>query len=189
LSGMVHTAGIKGSDWYVAIGGFRCGPVADVEDLLARSSDESGETPFQLFDADMVAGWKHLYFAAVNAVRAFEGGSSVSRSLAIETLLYASCQDQISQAFDIIGLSAGTERVALFVLAESPEKALRVFMRISGFLGAADDSVLAFDEGKFQGIKKAFGISDPEIEAVGGPREEALARLLVERGALLPLRR
>jgi len=189
MSWMVHSAGIKGYSWCAAVGGFRGGSWEDVEELLSMARDEAQGTIFQLFDADRVAGWRHLYFAAVNAVGASEKGTPISRSLAIEALLYASCQDQISRAFEVMGLSPKTKRIALLVLAQDPEEALRAFKMISRVLGEEDDSALMIDVGKFGEIMETFGISDMELEAVGGPREEALTRLVVERGALLPLRR
>lgn len=189
MSWMVHSAEIKNSGWYAAIGGFRGGNWEDVEGLLSMTRDEAWGTTFQLFDAERVAGWRHLYFAAVNAVLASEKRRSISRSLAMEALLYASCQDQISRAFEIMGLSPKTKRIALLVLAQDLKVALRAFERISCVLGEEDDSALMIEVGKFREIKETFGVSDLELEAVGGPREEALTRLVVERGALLPLRR
>jgi tRNA threonylcarbamoyladenosine modification (KEOPS) complex Cgi121 subunit len=186
---MVHTEEIEGSEWFVSIGGFREISVADVDDLLSSVRGATKPALFQLFDADRVAGWRHLYYAAVNAVKAFDGGTAVSRSLEMEVLLYASCQDQISQAFEVIGISPTTERVGLVVLARDADEAGEAFARISGVLGRADESVLEMDEAKFEGVKSVFGVSDIELEAVGGPRKEALTWLVVERGALLPLRR
>ncbi|UCH56973.1 MAG: hypothetical protein JSV18_06445 [Candidatus Bathyarchaeota archaeon] len=186
---MVRTSIIKGSNRAVAIGGFRGVPVRDVEGLLARLDEAVSPSVFQIFDARMVAGWGHLFFATVNAVRAFETGTAISRSLGIEALLYASCRDQISQALDLMGVTPATERVALLVLADDPGLAKEAFERASRILGEEDDSVLKFKGDKFEEIRGIFGVSDAELEAVGGPREEALTRLLVERGALLPLRR
>ncbi len=186
---MVHTAGIKGTGWYVAVGGFRDIPAADVDELIARVKRAAPGSVFQLFDADRVAGWRHLFFAAVNAVRAFESGSSISRKLSVEALLYASCQDQITQALDIVGLSSNTKRAALLVFAGSPEEAEHIFERISRVLGTSDESVLTVDEDKFDEIRKVLGVSNQELEAVGGPRFEALTKLVVERGALLSIRR
>ncbi|MCW3979733.1 MAG: KEOPS complex subunit Cgi121 [Candidatus Bathyarchaeota archaeon] len=186
---MVHEAGIKGSGWHVAIGGFRGVSVADVDELLRRVEEAASPALFQLFDADRVVGWRHLFFAAVNAVKAFEGGAAISRSLEMEALLYASCQDQISQALEVVGISSESNKVGLLVLGRSPEEAEAAFERISGVLGGADDSVLEINEAKFEGIRSAFGVSDVELEAVEGPVEEALTWLVVERGALLPLRR
>lgn len=186
---MVHTAEIKGSDWCASIGGFRNIDAADVDDLLFQVGEAVSPSPFQLFDADMVSGWMHLYFAAVNAVKAFEGGTTISRSLAMETILHASCQDQIIRALELMGITPGTKRAALLVFAKSREETERAFSRASPLLGVTDDSVLEIDGNKLEEIKRIFGISDLELDAVGGPREEALTWLVVERGALLPTRR
>lgn len=186
---MVYTSCIKGAGQAVCVGGFRGVAVDDVEGLLRRVGEAVSPHVFQLFDADCVAGREHLYFAAVNAVKAFQTGAAVSRSLAVEVLLYASCQDQISQAFSILGLSSSTVRVALMVMAEDAEAAEGAFEEASGLIGTPDDSVLAVDDPKLEGLMRVYSISDLELEAVGGPRGEALALTLVERGALLPARR
>lgn len=186
---MVHTAEIKGSEWVVCIGGFIGVKVDDVDSLLDRVGAEVSPYVFQLFDADHVAGWEHLYFASVNAVKAFETGSAVSKSLAIEVLLYASCQDQIVEAFTILGISSTTERVALLVMAEGVSEVEYAFKRASRLLGSEDDSVLHVNDEKFEKLKQVYSVLDLELEAVSGTREEALTRLLIERGALLPVHR
>ncbi len=186
---MVRTEGIKGSDWAVSIGGFRDTSIGDIDGFLERMGEAVAPALFQVFDADRVAGWEHLFFAAVNAVKAYEAGTAISRSLAIEVLLYVSCQDQISRALDLVGVTPSTERVALLVLADGKEAAEKAFGRASVALGIEDDSVLGLDAEKCVRIKETFGVSDSELEAVGGSELDALMRLLVERGALLPLRR
>ena len=186
---MVYTARVKGSGWVLCIGGFRAGAVSDVDRLLDSLEGAVSPQLFQVFDADRVAGWEHLYFAAVNAVKAFEAGSAVSKSLAIEVLLYASCQDQIKRAFKILGLSPSTEQVALLVMADGAEEAERAFERASGLIGTEDDTVLLVDDEKFEKQRRVYSVSDLELEAVGGPRNAALTSLLIERGALLPVHR
>jgi tRNA threonylcarbamoyladenosine modification (KEOPS) complex Cgi121 subunit len=186
---MFRTSVIKGSSFFASIGGFRGVRINDLEAFLSRLGRAAEPAVFQVFDAGMVAGWEHLFFAAVNAVRSFESGSPISRSLSIETLLHASCQDQISRAFEVIGVSEDSERVALLVLAEGPEATELAYERVAGLLGDEDDSVLEVSGEKYASIMEAFGISHAELEAVGGLREEALGRAIVERGALLGLRR
>jgi tRNA threonylcarbamoyladenosine modification (KEOPS) complex Cgi121 subunit len=186
---MVRTAGVKGSDWAVSIGGFRDASIGDIDGFLERMGEAVAPALFQVFDADRVAGWEHLFFAAVNAVKAHETGAAISRSLAIEVLLYVSCQDQISRALDLVGMTPSTERVALLVLADGMEVAERAFGRASVALGGEDDSVLGLDAEKCVLIKETFGVSDSELGTVGGSELYALTRLLVEKGALLPLRR
>jgi len=186
---MVRTSTIKGSDKAVSIGGFRGVTVNDVDELLSSLSRATSPAVFQIFDATRIAGWRYLYMAAVNAVGAFESGSPISRGLGIEVLLYASCQDQISRALDVVGVGPDTEKLALVVLMDSPGEAEAAFEKAADILGEADDSVLGLDEAKFREVAEVFGVSENALEAVGGEREKALTSLLVEKGALLPLRR
>ncbi|HUS77584.1 MAG TPA: KEOPS complex subunit Cgi121 [Patescibacteria group bacterium] len=186
---MVHTAKIKGSDWHVSVGGLRDVQIDDVDELLGRARRASPDSIFQVFDADKVAGWRHLFFAAVNAVKSHDSGSAISRNLVVEVMLYASCKDQISRAFEVMGVSQGRSNVALLVLSESPKEAEIAYKRISEVLGADDDSVLEVSAEKRGLIKSTFGISNLELEAVGGPTEDALTRLIIEIGALLKVRR
>ncbi len=188
-TGMVQTAEVQGADWVVSIGGFRDVSVGDVDSFISRVREAIPDVRFQAFDADRVAGWRHLFFAAVNAVGAFESGRGISRSLEVEALLYASCRDQISQAFEVVGVSDRTVNVALLVFAESRLEAEGAFTGISSVIGVPDDSVLDVSGEKWDELKSVFGVSDKELGAVRGPAEEALMKLIVERGALLPLRR
>jgi len=186
---LVHAAKIKGTSWVVLVGGF-CGvEVTSVDDLLQRVGEAVSPCVLQVFDADRVAGWEHLRFAAVNAVKAFEAGASFSKSLAVEVLLYASCQDQISRAFDILGISTATRRVALLVMGQDPDEAARALGRASRILGTVDDSVFSVNDKKFELLRQTYSVSDAELKALGGRREEALTRLIVERGALLAVHR
>jgi len=186
---MVRTSTIKGSDKAVSIGGFRGVTVNDVDELLSSLSRATSPAVFQIFDATRIAGWRHLYMAAVNAVGAFESGTTISRGLGIEVLLYASCQDQISRALDVVGVSPDTDKLALIILRDGPSEAEAVFEKAADILGEAADSVLGLDEAKFREIAEVFGVSENALEAVGGERDKALTSLLVEKGALLPLRR
>jgi KEOPS complex subunit Cgi121 len=185
----MHEASVKGSDWHVVVGGFRDVSIDDVEGLLSEVGEAVGASPFQLFDAERIAGWEHIYFAVVNAVRAHEGGAAISRGIAMEVLLYAACVDQISQALDVVGVTPSTERVGLLVMSMNYGEATEAFNRASDLLGMADDSVLAVDGGKLEAIAVVYGVSDVELATVCKPREEALTWVIVERGALLPLRR
>jgi tRNA threonylcarbamoyladenosine modification (KEOPS) complex Cgi121 subunit len=186
---MVRTSKIKGSGRAVSIGGFRAVTVNDVDTLLRDLGEAVSPAVFQIFDANRIAGWRHLYMAAVNAVGAYQAGSSISRGLGIEVLLYASCQDQISRALEVVGVGLGTEKLALVVLGDGLGEAEAAFEKAADILGEVDDSVLGLDDAKSREITQLFGVSENELEAVGRERYEALTNLLVEKGALLPLRR
>jgi tRNA threonylcarbamoyladenosine modification (KEOPS) complex Cgi121 subunit len=186
---MVKTLTIKGSVKAVSIGGFISVTFNDVDDLLGNLAEAVSPAVFQIFNATRIAGCRHLYMAAVNAVGAFEAGSAISRALGIEVLLYASCQDQISRALEVVGVGPSTKNLALVVLGDGPGEAEAAFEKAVDILGEVDDSVLGLDETKFREIAKVFGVSENELEAVGGEPDENLTSLLVEKGALLPLRR
>ncbi len=180
-------SGIKGSDWFVAVGGFRVAGVGDPRALVRAVGEAASPQVAQIVDAGRVAGRDHLYMAAVNAARSTETGMAVSKSITVEALLYASAQDQITKALATMGVSVGSTRVALIVFAHGRGEAEEAYSRAAKLLGVEDDGVLEIDVEKAKVLREAYGVGDEELEAAGGPG--ALGRLVVERGALLSLRR
>jgi len=179
----MYIAAVKNTDWIVAIGGVRDVEFSDVDEILSKVRSISGGTPFQLFNADLISGWKHLYYAAVNAVNAFTSGAGISRSLSLETLLYASCQNQISSAFKLLWLKPGDRNVAVMVFGKQKNELHEVLEAICKLLGVEEDKVLELNDVKILCLKKTYGISDIELATV--KRNDALTWLIVERGALL----
>ncbi|MFB0543653.1 MAG: KEOPS complex subunit Cgi121 [Candidatus Bathyarchaeia archaeon] len=175
----------------LGIAGFREAQITGVPTFLEAVREKIGHHVFQLLNADHVAGWEHLYFAALNALKAFQDGGNIAERLDIEILLYSSCQDQIVKAFTLIGVTPQTSRVALLTLAESEEAATAAIRRATPLLGVPDDSVLEVNGEKIQRLREVFSISDEELEAVAEPGEErsALKSLLIERCALLAIHR
>ena len=185
----MKSASIKGSALFVAIGGFRVVPIENFANLFARVSAAVNSEQFQLFDAEKIAGWNHLYMAAVNAVKRIDNGTAISNNLPVETLLTASCQDQITKSFEVLGVNNSTRSLALIVFADSLLDAEKAFMRVEEKLGHVDDAVLQMSSSKYEILKKLFGIKELEIKALEKEASEALTNILVERGALLSLNR
>ena len=186
---MVRTRMVTDTALHVAVTGTRSVEVGDVDATLSEVRQLAGDAAFQLFDADMVAGWRHLFHAAVNAIYAIQNGSAVSKSVDMETILYASCQDQISRAFTLMGLSPQVKNVGVLVISEDPSEAERLAAEIAQHLGSPDDEVLDVTPEKFERLKDVFEVGDEALATVGGDPYEALTSLVVEKGALLPLRR
>ena len=180
-------SGIKGSDWFVTIGGFKVTGVADPRALVKAVGEAASPQFAQIVDAGRVAGRDHLYMAAVNAARSTETGLAVSKSITVEALLYASAQDQITKALAQMGVNTGTKEIALMVFAHGQKEAGEAYGKAAKLLGTEDDGVLEIDAEKVETLRKVYCISDEEIEAAGGP--ESLSGLIVERGSLLSLRR
>jgi KEOPS complex subunit Cgi121 len=90
--------------------------VDDVEAFLARLEAVASEheTTVQAFDADYVAGRRHLERAVTLADRAIERGENVARERAVEILLYAAGRRQIDGALEM-GVSPGDNRVVILV--------------------------------------------------------------------------
>lgn len=178
---------------YLAVAGFRDVKMADVEDFLESVRKcLAKNVEVQFFDAGLVATWQHLFFAALNALNAFKNGMNISKSLAVEMLLYASAQRQIRKALNLLGIKPNSEAIAVLVVGkkvDDVEAALQAISKIVG--GKRDDTVLEFSQKKIEAIRKAFDISDKELEAVvkGNDLEQALVNLVIERVALLATER
>lgn len=175
---------------YVAITGFRNVRIKDTERFLKEINGKKGLcVEVQLFDASLVATWEHLYFAALNSLTAFRNRENISRSLAMETMLYASAQRQIRKATQLAGIKPTTTEIALLIVGRSKKEVETALIAIQQNMKAQhDDTVLEISDDKIRKIKKAFEISDIEIETVKGTNRgiaSALVSLVVERAALL----
>ena len=78
---MVFTRSIDESEWYVSIAGVKNVQVKNVDELIENVRKVAYNHYFQLFDAEKIAGWEHIYHGAINAVRSFQSGSAISKSL------------------------------------------------------------------------------------------------------------
>jgi KEOPS complex subunit Cgi121 len=147
----------------------------------------------QFFDGGRVAGKEHLEIAAINASHAFKSGFGISRSLAMETLLYASAQRQIDAAITRTGVTQDSKTVGFVAFSEDGEGARVLEDRISQIVGVElkEELLEEWSEEKIRNIAALYGISATELEAVKVPRQEiekAIMKAVVERVALLSTR-
>jgi len=173
--------------WHVIFAGFKNVETSNIDALLERVRREASGCQVQIFDAKMIAGLDHLYFAVLNALKAMESGNKISSSLAMEILLYASGQHQIDKAIRMLGVKEGSSQIVVVVLSESREKSMEAMLKISRVIGGEPcDEVINLTDEKFSIIKSKFEISDAELEAtLRRSKEEALTSILIERSALL----
>lgn len=174
---------------YVEITGFRNVSVDDAEDFVKATRRELPQNSMvQFFDAKLVVTWQHLYFAVLNALLAFKNERNISKSVAVEAILYASAQRQIRKAIDLMGVKCAVADVAVVVIGESVKSVEALLSAVSRHVGAEpDDAVLEISKEKAGGIREAFGITDAEFEAVmeKDDGEKVLVDLVIERVALL----
>jgi tRNA threonylcarbamoyladenosine modification (KEOPS) complex Cgi121 subunit len=171
--------------------GFSGGQVKDPEKTLGKLRSAPG-VEVQLLKAELVAGRDHLNFAARNALHSFKGKRRRSKSLAVEYLLYVSCQRQISKAIHLLGVGPADGQVLLVALSESKE-ALQELEKVARSVigGQLDMNLLEIgSDRKLRSLRKAYGVTDREMEAArlqGESDADVLKRLIIERSALLDL--
>lgn len=173
----------------VEITGFRNVQIKDIEGFLKIIRKEKPlNVEIQFFDAKLVATWQHLYFAALNALTAFKNKENISKSLAMETMLYASAQRQIRKAMKLLGIKPDSSKMAVLVIGEKPETVRSALSMVSKRVKTEpDDTVLELTEEKATVIQKIFGISGVELKTIvrKDDLERALTDLVIERMALL----
>lgn len=178
---------------HIAIAGFRKAKIKDVEEFFKIIRKEKPlNAEIQFFDAESVATWQHLYFAVLNALTAFKNKENISKSLAMETMLYASAQRQIRKAIKLLGIKLNSSKVAVLIIGEKPETVKSALLMVSKHVNARrDDAVLGLSEEKAIIIQKTFGISGLELKTVmrKDGLEKALTDLVIERMALLATQR
>jgi len=178
---------------YVEIAGFKNAKIYDVGKFCEGTKKaKPPKVELQFFNARRIATWKHLYFAVLNAATAFEKQTNASRSLAVETMLYASAQCQIREAMSIVGINEKCSEIAVIIIGNEPKTMKTTLAMVSERIqGKRDDNVLEMTPETSEEIEKEFEISPSELEAIAmnGKRDQALLNLILERVALVSTRR
>jgi len=176
-------------DEKITIIGFSNVKLENINAFLEHFRKEKKGAAVQFFDAKHVAGPQHVYFAALNALNAFDKKTNISNNLVVEALLYASAQRQIKKAVEMLGIRHDSSEVAALIMTENGHKKTDYLRLVTEIIpGERDDNVLELTDKKIKNIKKLFKISDLEFEAKlerEGLEKEALTDLVIERMALL----
>lgn len=69
----------------------------------------------QIFDCSMVISEEHIRWAYRKAVACFNADTNIAESLEIETILWASAEEQIKDALIKMGLSDGSEEAVVLI--------------------------------------------------------------------------
>jgi KEOPS complex subunit Cgi121 len=152
----------------------------DAEKVLGAVEELSSELNIGmvLLNAELVFGREHILSAYEHAKRAFGNGTNTAKTLATETLLYASGERQISVAIEKMGIKDGSKAVAIAILDVLEEARISELLERLGL--KRDDKVL-LPEGK---SLEAFGISEKALATVP---EERRHELVLEKVALVDL--
>ena len=166
--------------------------IKDPEHALKQLRTINTHAEVQLVKADLIAGPEHLQFAARNALNSFKGDKRRSKSLAVELLLYLSCQRQIAKAIRFLGVDSEDSRVALIALSDSEDAIQQLARRVESIIdGKQDDSQIEIgSEQKMTRLQQSYGVTRKEMDAArfeGETESSTMKRLIVERSALLDL--
>jgi tRNA threonylcarbamoyladenosine modification (KEOPS) complex Cgi121 subunit len=117
--------------------------------------------------ADMIFGMDHLRSALYHAERAIGDGTNSSDSLAMETLLYASAERQLSTAIRKMSVSSQTEELIVAQLAGVPLKPDETWQELDDVSCLTADRLLR------------FGVTRTELSTIGdrSPLELVLERV------------
>src|SRR6267143_5390016 len=167
--------------------------IPDPEQTLRQLRSISIEAEVQIVKADLIGGPEHLQFAARNALHSFSGPQRRSKSLAVELLLYISCQRQIAKAIKLLGVDSKDSRVALVALSDSKDAMQELDRRARLIIeGKEDDNLIEIgSKQKMAQLQRSYGVTSKEMEATRFEREtdsSLLQRLIIERSALLDIR-
>lgn len=178
---------------FAVVSAFRVPPAMDPSLTLKELRTAILDSEIQFFDGARIAGKEHLEIAAINASHAFKTGISISRGLAMETLLYASAQRQIDAAITRVGVTQDSKTVGLVAFSKTENAARTLEDRIAKFVGTElNDGLLdEWSEEKADSIATLYSIDPMELEAIRMHDQEvevAIKKAVAERVALLSTR-
>ena len=172
---------------YVEITGYRNIAFAKAETFLKASRKQTLQNiEIQFFEAELIATEEHLYFAVLNALQAFRSKTNLSKSVAMETILFASAQRQIQKSIECIGIKPESRNMAVIIAGEDPKQIEAQLKALTQCLGSEPNiAVLKLTEGKQKKIREIFEITEDEIKTENSCIEKAIVNLVIEHVALL----
>ncbi|MCL2476917.1 KEOPS complex subunit Cgi121 [Candidatus Bathycorpusculum sp.] len=153
--------------------------------LKTHRKQTTQQADIQFFDAQLIASPKHLYFAALNALQAFQNKTNTSKSTAMETMLYASAERQIQKAIDRLGIKPQTQTLAIIIIAKEQKHIEDLLRTLTEHIGTEpDETILEMTEEKETKIQQTFQITHTELETTANNKAKTVD-LVIERIALL----
>ncbi len=179
---------LRGYGKYLEITGYNNVEFDRVELFLKANRKQTCQNvDIQFFDADLIATQEHLYFAVLNALQAFDNKTNFSKSLAMETMLYASAEGQIKKAIIRVGIKPQTHNMAIVIIGDDPKQIETMLKAVTKNMGSEpDEGVLGLTKDKEEKIKVAFEITEQELKVLENDNQKkAIINLVIERVALL----
>ena len=119
---MILIIAIKKFSKYLLIVGIKNFGVLNYEEICSKIDKGYDNLEIQFVDPRKILGSNHIYFATLNALKAFKNKKNISKSLSIEILLYISGQKQIEVAIRLFGLQKKNRNLILIAVGEKKEE-------------------------------------------------------------------
>ena len=135
---------------YVEITGYKGVEFDKAEAFLKSTRKQTRQNvDIQFFDAELIATQEHLYFAVLNALQAFQNKTNLSKSPAMETILYTSAQRQIQKAIERSGIKPQTKSMAVVIIGDDPKQIQNTLQAVTKSVGSKpDEGVLEMTKNK-----------------------------------------
>jgi len=175
---------------YLMVSGIRPKASYSAQVFLREIGKISGVS-VQVMDAGFVAGYEHIITAGMLAAKSWGSNANLSRSPAIEILLYASGRRQIKEAISKVGVNGESLGWVVMAVSASESKLRDARLEFSKF-GVEDDGLIELTDSKINGIMEKFAITDSDLiiaEQLTNSKADGLKSLVLEKVALSELYR
>ncbi|MCK4848570.1 MAG: hypothetical protein KAT16_06080 [Candidatus Heimdallarchaeota archaeon] len=147
-----------------------------IRGILNRLTKEYELLGAQMFDHRLIWGYRHLHSALWHAEKANMTESMISKSLAMEILLYTAGCRQIKKAIELIGIQEDTNKIIGVLIANKESSLSESYLDVKDKLQLQSDLTVIenFSEKKDavvkyfsdEGYNKADQFSNKEIEKI-----------------------
>lgn len=93
-----------------------------------KEFSEKNNVIIQALNSKMIVSKEHLLSSVLHSLRSFERKENIAKNIENEILLYASCERQIKNAINKVGIK--DENIALTIIGKCDEKKLIEFLEI-----------------------------------------------------------
>lgn len=156
----------------------------EIEEALEKIEeiDKKHRTVSQIFDASRIAGKKHLLHSSKLALESLESGESFAENPRIELICWTAGLRQINKSLDRMGLTENSNTIAAVTIGKEKQKVKKAQKEIFRELDIEEEAeVLEVSEEKREDLKKAFSISENQLEV------SSIEDIILEQVALLSL--
>ena len=131
--------------------------IRDVEDTLLKIDDikEEGEI-IQFLNADSIVSFNQIIHGVNQAFLAFDRNENYAKDISVEIVLRCSAQNQISRAFDILGLKEGEMNICILLINSGDS----ILNRLSSLFNLEEINLSP----DYSRLRDIYNIGDVEIE-------------------------